>query len=129
VGAGYGLDGNYGRTRDIVWSRADTIVWLDYPLWLILWRLWWRTLRRWHQKEILWDNNRERLWEHFTSRDSLFLWALMTYKRRKRDYTNLLGKPEYSYLTVFHFRWPSQTNCWLAGVLAGPGRAYNNNAL
>jgi adenylate kinase family enzyme len=123
------LDGNYSRMRDIVWSRADTIVWLDYPLLLILWRLWWRTLRRWYRREILWNNNRERLWEHFSSRNSLFLWALSTYKRRKRDYSNLLGGSEYSHLTVFHFHWPSQTNRWLASGNAGHGRDYNHDAL
>lgn len=123
------LDGNYGRTRDIVWSRADTIVWLDYPFWLILWRLRWRTLRRWHQREILSNDNRERLWECFTSCNLLFLWALTTDKRRKSDYTDLLGRSEYSYLTAFHFYWPSPTNRCLVGVFAGPGRAFNHNAL
>ena len=39
-------DGNYGKVRDIVWRRADTVVWLDYALVVILGRLTWRTLRR-----------------------------------------------------------------------------------
>src|SRR5213594_2068303 len=40
------VDGNYGRVRDIIWSRADTIIWLDYSLPVIFWRLVWRTFWR-----------------------------------------------------------------------------------
>ena len=25
-------DGNYGKVRDLVWGRAETLVWLDYAL-------------------------------------------------------------------------------------------------
>lgn len=37
------VDGNYSKVRDIVWSRADTVVWLDYTLPLIMKRVVWRT--------------------------------------------------------------------------------------
>ena len=68
------VDGNYPEVRDLIWRRADTIVWLDYRLALIMWRLTLRTFRRVATREVLWNGNRERdLSAHFFSRDSIFL--------------------------------------------------------
>ena len=39
-------DGNYSKVRDLVWARADTVVWLDYPLPVVVARLVRRTLTR-----------------------------------------------------------------------------------
>jgi len=77
-GGAWVADGNYSAVRDIVWSRADTIVWLDYSLPAILCRLTRRTFRRIFTREELWNGNRERIWVQFLSRDSIFLWALKT---------------------------------------------------
>jgi adenylate kinase family enzyme len=111
-GDGWVVDGNYGQVRDIIWSRADTIVWLDYSLPVIVWRLVWRTFWRVGTRAELWNGNHERLREQFFSRDSLFLWALRTYRRRRREYT--LQVREYAHLDVVHLRSPKATQAWLS---------------
>jgi len=94
------VDGSYGAVRDMVWSRADTVVWLDAPFWLILSRLWRRTLRRIRSGEELWNGNRETFRGAFLSRDSLFVWVLRTQRRRARLYLEQLARPEFAHLTV-----------------------------
>src|SRR5579884_2496060 len=61
AGDAWVADGSYTKVRDVVWSRADTLVWLDYPLAVKLWRLLGRTARRVRTGEDLWNGNRERL--------------------------------------------------------------------
>lgn len=39
------MDGNYGGTMDIRLAKADTIIFMDYPTWKRLWRVFIRTLR------------------------------------------------------------------------------------
>jgi adenylate kinase family enzyme len=116
AGEAWTTDGNYSRVRDVVWSRADTLVWLDYALPIVLWRVIWRTLLRVVRREELWGGNRENLRASFLSRDSIILWALKTYHRRRREYPILLRRPEYDHLQVVHLRSPRQARRWLGEV-------------
>ena len=109
------VDGNYSRARDLVWPGATALVWLDYPLRVMVWRLFWRTLRRSVSREELWNGNRERLRTSFFSRDSLFVWALKTYWRHRREYPGLFTEPEHAHLTVVRLRSPRATRRWLSG--------------
>lgn len=106
-------DGNYSKVRELVWKRADTIVFLDYPFWLVLRRLLGRTVRRSLQKEPLWSGNRESLRQSFFSSDSILLWLFRTYARNRRKYPALLQQPEYQHLAVVHLRSPQDTELWL----------------
>lgn len=72
-GDAWAVDGNYSKVRDIVWSRTDTVVWLDYTLPVIMGQLVWRTLRRVFTREELWSGNRESLRTTLLSRDSILL--------------------------------------------------------
>jgi hypothetical protein len=111
------VDGNHPEVRDIIWSRADTAVWLDYGLPLVMWRLARRTLRRCATHEMLWNGNRERsLRAHFFSRNSIFLWALRTYELRRREYPTLFAMPEYAHVRPVHLRSPHATQAWLEGL-------------
>ncbi len=115
-GESWVIDGNYSKVRDLVWMRADTIVWLDYPLPLVLWRLVRRTFWRAIRREELWGGNRERLATAFLSRDSILLWAITSQPRHRRDYPALFQKPEYAHLVVVRLHSPRQTAAWLAGI-------------
>jgi adenylate kinase family enzyme len=110
---GWVADGNYHHVRDILWSRADTLVWLDYSFPTVAWRLLRRTFRRGLAGEELWNGNRERLWTHFVTRDSLFLWLLKTHWLRQRQFTALVRQPEYAHLHVVRLRAPAATRAWL----------------
>ena len=107
------LDGNYSVARGLIWPKATGIVWLDYPFRVVLPRLFSRTVRRILSKEELWNGNRERFLAQFTSRDSLFLWALRTHRRRRKQIGAFLQQPEYAHLEVLRLRSPGQTRRWL----------------
>jgi adenylate kinase family enzyme len=111
-------DGNYSAVRDIVWSRADTVVWLDYALPVILWRVARRTIRRFVMREELWNKNHERFRDAFLSYDSIILWAVRTYRRRRREYPVLFSEPEYAHLSIVQLRSPRAARLWLANLPA-----------
>ncbi len=106
------VDGNYSKIADLTWRQADTIVWLDYPFFTVFRQLLWRTLRRIATRELLWGTNRESLGA-MLGRDSILLWMLKTYRRRRKQYPILFRQPEYAHLTVVHLRSPVQTRAWL----------------
>jgi adenylate kinase family enzyme len=109
--------GNYRSVRHLVWGRADTVVWLDYPLPLILYRLYRRTWRRIVTQEELWGGNRESWRAQFFSRDSLLWYALRTHGRRRREINGMLAEAQYAHLEVLHFRQPQAAAAWLALLL------------
>lgn len=114
--AAWVTDGNYSQVRDIVWSRATALVWLDYAWPVIFWRLASRTLRRIAANEELWNGNRENWREAFFSRDSIFLWALKSRPKHRREYPVLLARPEYAHLRVVRLNSPRATQRWLTDV-------------
>ena len=110
--------GNYHVVRDLIWPKAEAILWLDYPLLTVLWQLTRRNFRRWWTQELLWGTNREPLWNHFKlwSNESLYNWLFQTYWRRKREYPLLLSQPEHQHLKLFRFATPKETEKWLENL-------------
>lgn len=113
------VDGNYSATRDLALGRADTVVWLDFPFALVMWRVIARTLRRIVRGEVLWSGNRESL-RKALSRDSIILWAMTTYWRRRRDYPRLFR--QYPGMRFVRLRSPTQARRFLEAI-APPARA------
>ncbi len=105
--------GNYGAVRDLVMARADTFVFLDYPMTVVFTRVLRRTLRRWWSKEELWNGNRERLFTQFFSRESLLLWVIYTWRMHRRDYPKRMRQQAALGKRVIRFRTPKQTDLWI----------------
>lgn len=107
------IDGNYSKVRDLVWGRADHVVWLDYSFPLTFARLLRRTVARLRSREELWNGNRERLTEQFLSRDSLLLWAIQTYPKYRATIPVLLASERYRHLRLIRLRAPRDAQQWL----------------
>ena len=110
--------GNYHIVRDLIWPKAEAIIWLDYPFMTVFWQLTRRTFKRWWTKEVLWGTNVESLFNHFKlwSQESLFHWLFKTYRRRKREIPRLLSQPEYQHLKLIRFVHPKETVKWLESL-------------
>lgn len=91
-GARWVVDGNYPVVRDLVWSRADTVIWLDLPRPVVAARVVWRTLRRLALRTELWNGNREP-WANLTSFDpdrSIVAWSLARHAHYRATYGALM---------------------------------------
>lgn len=127
AGDAWVVDGGYGGrgARDIVWARADTVVWLDFSLPVILARLFRRTNARIRSRQELWPGtgNVETFRSQYLSSQSLFLWALRTHRRRRRETGRLLALPQYARVRVHHFTHPGDADRWLDARRRSPARS------
>lgn len=118
-GDGWVVDGNYSAVRDLTIGQADTVIWLDYPMIVPLWRVFPRTMRRIIRHEELWNGNRETWRGAFFSRDSLFLWILTKHYAKRREFAAALDQPEHAGRTVIRLRSPRATEAWRKSLTNG----------
>lgn len=107
------VDGNYTKkVSSIVWQRADTIVWLDYPFPVVISRLLIRTFRRAVLGEECCNGNRESLRMAF-SKESIILWAFTSHWRHQRDYAAKLRDPAHAHLHAVRLQSPQAAARWM----------------
>jgi energy-coupling factor transporter ATP-binding protein EcfA2 len=115
------IDGNKKALRDLVWPRADTIVWLDYPLAVSFWRLGKRALRRTSRVREQPSGNGARrsgrLGELSRAAKGV-LTALKSHRGQRRRYPRLFAEPQHQHLAVVRLRTPRATRRWLTRVSA-----------
>lgn len=105
-------DGNYSAVRDIVWPRANTLVWLDFSFPLVFYRAVVRTLTRMVTREELFAGNRES-WRLMFGRDWIPWWVVRTFHRRRVQYGGLLRDASYAHLQVLRFTTPDEARAYL----------------
>jgi len=110
-------DGNKSSVRDLVWPRADTVVWLDYPAVVSLWRLGKRALWR---TSVLKEQAAEKapgegsgLPTQMLAGAKGVLTALRSHRGQRRRYPKLFAEPRNRHLAVVRLRSPRATRRWL----------------
>ncbi len=98
---GWVVDGNYGAVRDLVWTAADTVVWLDRPRCVVMWRVIRRTITRAVTRQALWNGNREPLTGIFRRdpRENIVLWSWQHHGDYANGYEAAARDPANSHLS------------------------------
>ena len=111
-------DGNKSAVRDLVWPRADAVVWLDYPLAVSLWRLGKRARRRASilKAQVADKDGKAGFRRQLLSGAKGVLTALRSHRGQRREYPKMLAEQENLRLAVVRLRSPSATRRWLARV-------------
>jgi adenylate kinase family enzyme len=120
AGDGWVVDGNHRNIRDLVWVRADTLVWNDLGRPVVTWRVLSRTVRRWVLREEVWNGNREPLRWMLTlnRRKSVILWSITSHSRRRHEFAALPADPRWAHLTWVRLRSRRAVRAFLAGAAA-----------
>jgi adenylate kinase family enzyme len=112
------VDGNYSTVRDIVWDRADTVVWFDLPYATVMARTIRRTVRRSVTRRELWNGNKEpfsNLWSLNPER-SIIAWAATRHGVYRQRYSAAELDPRWARLRFVRLRSQGQADAFLAGL-------------
>lgn len=116
---GWVVDGNYrDLLRDLVWSRADTVVWLDLPRRTVMRQVVTRTLRRVVRREVLWNGNREP-WSNLYRWDpdmNIIRWSWTQHEKYRRRYEAEMADPTNAHIRFVRLRSHAEGAAWLAGL-------------
>jgi adenylate kinase family enzyme len=117
-GRGWVVDGNYSGVQDIVWPRADTVVWFDLPYGVVMARTIRRTVRRVVTRQVLWNGNREP-WSNLCSwkpEKSIIAWAATRHAVYRQRYGDAERDPRWAGLDFVRLRSQCEADAFLDGV-------------
>jgi hypothetical protein len=75
-----------------------------------------RTFRRFVTREELWHGNRESLRRSFLSSESILLWVISTFHRRRNELTSLRASSRYPHLSWVVLRRPKDAEPYLKAL-------------
>jgi hypothetical protein len=112
-------DGNKSSVRDLVWPRADTVIWLDYPLWVSLWRLGRRAIWRTGviRSQATNGGGKAGLVKQIWLAARGVLTALRSHRGQRREYPRMFAELQNQHLAVVRLRSPRATRRWLSRVV------------
>jgi adenylate kinase family enzyme len=117
AGDAWVIDGNYTAVRDLVWARADTVVWIDLPRRLVMRRVIGRTIRRAVLRQELWNGNREPSsnWLTLDPERSIIMWAWTQHAKYRARYGEAMADPAFAHLRFVHLRSQAEVRAFVSG--------------
>ncbi len=114
--------GNYQRhTMGTIWPRADTVIWLDFPLMLVTWRIIRRSWRRWRSNELLWGTNTEAFWRQLKlwDQESLITFTLTNHRHKRATYQAAMRDQRWSHISFRRLRRAREVDELVRGLGGG----------
>ena len=113
--------GNYAQVKDILWTKADTLIWLDYSLSRTFNQLARRSIARIWDKEKICNGNTETLAKTF-SNDGILYWLLRSYHAKRRENIETFAHPERlpNIRNFVRLRDPAETQAFLNSPAIAP---------
>ncbi len=109
------IDGSYvKKLGELVFDSADTVVWLDLPLPLVMTRLVKRALKDIVTQRDLFNGNRQTLSYAFFVKDSLVGYAFKEYFRRRRETPRYFAERPHLAPKLVRLRSPRAVERFLA---------------
>lgn len=109
-------DGHYGSMLgEVLWERADTVLWVDMPRHVVMRRVIVRTFVRLLTRVELWNGNRER-WRDIPRADHPIRWAWSQHARRRASIAAHVER--HTHFRVVHLRSPREARAWIRGLEA-----------
>lgn len=115
-------DGNYSAVREVLWSRATHVVWLNYSQFTVFSRLLWRTLSHGITGKRLSHGNRESLRMALFSKDSILLWSLSSYAKNQSKFAALRKHEDFLHLQWVEITKPLEARAFLKSIASSPER-------
>lgn len=104
------LDGNFDNERELLWTRADCIVWLDYALPVILGRVIFRNFGWFISRQTTWSSNRM----SFQRAISGIRHSLRSHSLKRAVYPEYLAA--LSGVKIYRFCTNQQTETWFQSL-------------
>jgi adenylate kinase family enzyme len=125
AGDSWVVDGNYSKVADLIWQRADTVLWLDLPRRRVMSQLAGRTLRRMVTRTELWNGNTESFRNLFRldPNESILRWAWTQHHAYAERYRAAQCDPANQHLTFIRVTSRAAAARLVSGLKGPPGQS------
>lgn len=111
--------GNYSKVRPIILARATHAVWLDYPKWVVMTRVFRRSFHRAWTGEELWPGTgNTETFRRWLDKEHPIRWAWDTYEVRKQRIAAEMADPALAHLVKYRLTHPREAAPLIAKLAA-----------